>query len=66
MLRPMTLGFGPNVKWGEGSFLLTLNPLFTKQIGTYADQEGLGLEYGWWGEYDFTKRWGVGVEMFGD
>jgi len=45
---------------------LTLNPLFTKQIGTFADQEGLGFEYGWRGEYDFSKRWGVGVEMFGE
>jgi hypothetical protein len=46
--------------------LLTLNPLFTKQTGTFADQEGLGFEYGWRGEYDFTRRWGVGVEMFGE
>jgi hypothetical protein len=59
-------GFGPIVEWAKGSFLLTLNPLFTKQIGTYADQEGLGFEYGWRGEYDFAKHWGVGVEMFGE
>ena len=63
---PNDSGFGPIVEWAEGSFLLTLNPLFTKQIGTYADQEGLGFEYGWRAEYDFTKRWGVGVEMFGE
>jgi hypothetical protein len=59
-------GFGPIVEWAAGSFLLTLNPLFTRQVGTYADQEGLGFEYGWRGEYDFAKRWGVGVEMFGE
>lgn len=59
-------GFGPIVEWAKGSFLLTLNPVFTKQIGTYADQEGLGFEYGWRGEYDFAKHWGVGVEMFGE
>jgi hypothetical protein len=59
-------GFGPIVEWAEGSFLLTLNPLFTSQIGTYAAQEGLGFEYGWRGEYDLNKRWGVGVEMFGE
>jgi hypothetical protein len=59
-------GFGPIVELAKGPFLLTLNPLFTKQIGTFADQEGLGFEYGWRGEYDFTKRWGFGVEMFGE
>jgi hypothetical protein len=59
-------GFGPIVELAKGPFLLTLNPLFTKQIGTFADQEGLGFEYGWRGEYDFTKHWGFGVEMFGE
>jgi len=59
-------GFGPIVELAKGPFLLTLNPLFTKQIGTFADQEGLGFEYGWRGEYDFTKRWGIGVEVFGE
>jgi hypothetical protein len=59
-------GFGPIVEFASGKFLLTLNPLFSKQIGTFADQEGLGFEYGWRGEYDFVKHWGVGVEMFGE
>jgi hypothetical protein len=59
-------GFGPIVEVASGKFLLTLNPLFTKQIGTFADQEGLGFEYGWRGEYDFAKHWGVGIEMFGE
>ena len=63
---PNQFGFGPIVELAKGPFLLTLNPLFTKQIGTFADQEGLGFEYGWRGEYDFTKRWGFGVEMFGE
>ena len=63
---PNQFGFGPIVELAKGPFLLTLNPLFTKQIGTFADQEGLGFEYGWRGEYDFTKHWGVGVEMFGE
>jgi len=58
--------FGPIVELASGPFLLTLNPLFGKQIGTFADQEGLGFEYGWRAEYDFAKRWGVGVEMFGN
>jgi hypothetical protein len=63
---PNQFGFGPIIELAKGPFLLTLNPLFTKQIGTFADQEGLGFEYGWRGEYDFTKRWGIGVEMFGE
>jgi hypothetical protein len=61
---PNQFGFGPIVELAKGPFLLTLNPLFTKQIGTFADQEGLGFDYGWRGEYDFTKHWGIGVEMF--
>ena len=36
------------------------------QVGTFADQQGLGFEYGWRAEYDFAKRWGIGVEMFGE
>ena len=59
-------GFGPIIELASGKFLLTLNPLFGKQIGTFADQEGLGFEYGWRGEYDFAKHWGLGVEMFGE
>ena len=64
---PNQFGFGPIVELAKGQFLLTLNPLFTKQIGTLADdQQGLGFDYGWRGEYDFTQRWGAGVEMFGE
>ena len=64
--EPNEFGFGPIVELASGKFLLTLNPLFGKQIGTFADQEGLGFEYGWRGEYDFAKHWGLGVEMFGE
>ena len=64
--EPNEFAFGPIVEVAKGKFLLTLNPLFTRQIGTFADQEGLGFDYGWRGEYDVTKRWGVGVEMFGE
>jgi hypothetical protein len=62
---PNQIGFGPIVEVARGAFLLTLNPIFTKQVGPFADQAGLGFDYGWRGEYDFSKRWGVGVEMFG-
>jgi hypothetical protein len=44
---PNQFGFGPIVELADGPLLLTLNPLFTKPIGTFADQEGLGFEYGW-------------------
>ena len=64
--NPNEFAFGPIVEVAKRPFLLTLNPLFTRQIGTFADQEGLGFDYGWRGEYDFAKHWGVGVEMFGE
>jgi hypothetical protein len=63
---PNQIGFGPIVELASGSFLLTLNPIFTKQVGPFANQEGLGFDYGWRAEYDFAKRWGAGVEMFGE
>ena len=59
-------GFGPIVELANGPFVLTLNLLFTKQLGTFADQEGLGFDYGWRAEYDFAKHWGIGTEMFGE
>ena len=64
--EPNEFGFGPIVELAKGPLLLTFNPLFTKQIGTFADQEGLGFDYGWRAEYDLNKPWGLGVEMFGE
>ena len=61
---PDQFGFGPIVELVSGPWLVTLNPLFTKQVGRFADQEGLGFDYG--AECDFPGRWGVGVEMFGE
>ena len=60
------IAFGPIVELGAGNFLLTLNPFFTDQVGEFAETESLGFEYGWRAEYDLSKRWGVGVEMFGE
>jgi hypothetical protein len=45
---PNQFGFGPIVELAKGPFLLTLNPLFTKQIGTFADQESL-VSHSWVG-----------------
>jgi hypothetical protein len=60
------VGFGPIVELATGKLLLTLNPVFTSQVGENRDTDGLGFEYGWRAEYDFAKHWGVGVEMFGE
>jgi hypothetical protein len=60
------LEFGPIVELGAGKFLLTTNTFFSDQRGEFAETEGLGFEYGWRAEYDFARRWGIGVEMFGE
>jgi hypothetical protein len=58
--------FGPIMEFAAGKFLLTTNTFFSRQMGEFAETSGLGFEYGWRGEYDFAKHWGVGVEMFGE
>ena len=50
----------------SGKLLLTLNPFFNAQVGDSRQTDGLGFEYGWRAEYAFAKRWGIGVEMFGE
>lgn len=60
------LEFGPVIELAAGKALLTLNPFFNTQVGENRQTDGLGFEYGWRGEYDFAKHWGVGVEMFGE
>ena len=59
------IGFGPIVELASRKLLITLNPLFTEQVGPNRDTNGLGFEYGWRAEYDLAKHWGFGVEMFG-
>ena len=58
--------FGPIVELGSGPLLLTFNPFFSSQVGSNAETDSLGFEYGWRAEYAVAKRWGVGVEMFGE
>jgi hypothetical protein len=58
--------FGPIVELASGPLLLTLNPFLTSQVGPNRETDGLGFEYGWRAEYGVAKRWGVGVEMFGE
>ena len=66
MAKRMLSAFGPIVELASGKLLMTLNPLFTGQVGPNRETEGLGFDYGWRAEYDFAKHWGVGVEMFGE
>jgi hypothetical protein len=59
--------FGPIVELAKSNFVLVLNPLFFKELGHMADQEGFGFEYGWQGRYEMmdSKLW-LAVEMFGE
>ena len=58
--------FGPIVELASGPLLLTINSYFSSQMGSNAETDSLGFEYGWRAEYAVAKRWGVGVEMFGE
>jgi hypothetical protein len=58
--------FGPIVEWESRPLLLTINPFLTAQVGDDRGSDGLGFEYGWRAEYKVARRWGVGVEMFGE
>jgi hypothetical protein len=60
------IGFGPIVELAKGPRLMTVNPLFTDQVGDNRHTDSLGFGYGWRAEYDFAKHWGLGVEMFGE
>jgi hypothetical protein len=62
---PDEFGFGPIVELASGKLLITLNPIFSTQVGENRNQDGFGFDYGWRAEYDFAKHWGVDVEMFG-
>jgi hypothetical protein len=58
--------FAPLVELASGNLLLTINPIFVSQVGHNRQTDGLGFDYGWRGEYDFARHWGIGVEMFGE
>jgi hypothetical protein len=58
--------FGPIAEFAAGSLLVTTNTYLTAQVGSNADTDGLGFDYGWRAEYKVANRWGLGVEMFGE
>jgi hypothetical protein len=58
--------FGPIVELQKDKFRLTLNPLFFREFGELADQEGWGFEYGWQAKYKVTERLALALEMFGE
>lgn len=66
MEDPWDVHIGPILEVANGEFLLTLNPLFFKERGPYAEQEGLGFEYGWQAKYNVTERLALAFESFGE
>lgn len=63
---PPNFHLGPIVELQKDKFRLTLNPLFFREYGELADQEGWGFEYGWQAKYKVTERLGLALEMFGE
>jgi hypothetical protein len=64
--EPSDVHFGPILEFSKDKFLLTLNPLFFKERGPNADQDGLGFEYGWQARYQVTPRLSLALESFGE
>jgi hypothetical protein len=64
--EPDQLEFGPIIELASGRFLFTLNPNLVDQLGKFADQEWLGLEYATQLEYRFAPHWSVAALAFGE
>lgn len=58
--------FGPVVEIAPGPWLFTVNPRLTKDLGSEADQDGLGFEYAAQARYSVTERWALAVLGFGE
>jgi hypothetical protein len=54
--EPGDVHFGPILELAKDKVLLTFNPLFFKERGALADQDGLGFEYGWQAKYQSRAR----------
>jgi hypothetical protein len=57
---------GPIFEVVEGPLSFIFDPLFTKQTGEFADQEGLGFQYAWQLKYELKSHWALALEMFGE
>ncbi len=64
--EPDELEFGPILELASGRFLFTLNPNLVDQLGKFADQDWLGLEYATQLEYRFAPHWSVAALAFGE
>ena len=64
--EPGDVHFGPILELAKDKVLLTFNPLFFKERGPLASQEGLGFEYGWQAKYQWTERLALTFESFGE
>jgi hypothetical protein len=64
--EPGDVHFGPIVELAKDKLLLTLNPLFFKERGPYADQQGLGFGYGWQAKYQWKEKLALAFESFGE
>jgi hypothetical protein len=64
--QPNEFSFGPIVELAKGPWVLTLNPLFNRQQGEFANQQGLGFEYGGQVKYELSQKLHLALEMFGN
>ncbi len=65
-VEPGDVHFGPILEFAKDKVLLTFNPLFFKERGAPAEQEGMGFEYGWQAKYQLTERLALTFESFGE
>jgi hypothetical protein len=66
LTEPGDVHFGPIVELAKDKVLLTFNPLFFKERGAPADQDGLGFEYGWQAKYQWKEKLALAFESFGE
>jgi hypothetical protein len=64
--EPDEFEFGPVLELAPRKWLFTLNPRLTEEVGSAADQKGLGFEYAAQARYSVTDRWAVAVLGFGE
>lgn len=65
-VEPGAINFGPILEFARDKLLFTFNPLFFKERGAPAEQEGLGFEYGWQARYRLNERLELAFESFGE